>query len=443
MLSLPNAWFWLRRHMSGGRLAQFMLLLVILVSVQQTIIKKAHAASPTNLASDIEWDEDPLLPGNQKTLTSIEAIEAAFTHARRQEELQLGLSVGALGELTLPGDWAQLTMEQKAVILINAERHVRADGTVIRVPLAGVDSRLTTIAQGYADHLLQTNTWGHAQDGTPTDRLNARFGDPQSEPTVACQEFLARTEALSAFWSTRQGPIAAIIEQAVYAWLYRDSRSKWGHRETILLQDTLPDGSKGYQNNVGSAAHEGFLGVGHAAGAGYDPLDWGWPQWGEVIVLNLIDPSTNPDCSAGNTSSAITVDKVTTRPNSPAAGEIFTVTYSLTNSGSTLLTGLNLTDTFDVKNLQFVSATPSATVDTNAGTISWQAIETTIDGRTLSPAETMTIIVTLVKVNERLLNRDSTLPMLVAEDGWENVIIGVQPEEVLPLLQLYLPTVRR
>lgn len=443
MRSLPSSWYWLCRSMSGRRLVQFILLLGVLTGAQQISNHIAHAASPTNLASDIEWDEDPLLPGNQKTLTSVEAIEAAFTHAHRQEERQLGLPEGILEDLTLPSDWMQLTLEQKAVILINAERRVRADGTVIGLPLAGVDSRITTIAQGYAEHLLQTNTWGHFQDGTPTDRLNARFGDPQSEPTVACQEFLARTEALSAFWSTRQEPIPAIIEQAIYAWLYRDSTSNWGHRETILLQDTLPDGTKGYQNNVGSAAHEGFLGIGHAAGAGYDPLDWGWPQWGEVIVLNLIDPSTNPDCSATTTSAALTISKVTTLPDTPAAGEFLTVTYTLVNSGSTLLTGVNLTDTFDVKNLQFVSATPNATVDTTTGTMSWQAVETTVAGSVLSPAATVTIVVTLVKVNEHLLNRDSTLPILVAQDGWQTIIIGEQPEEAAPIEHLYLPTIRR
>ncbi len=437
LIALPH-------HRQIRRTRQFILLLFIVAVAQLLTISIATADSPDNIVTDIEWDEDSILPGNQKTLTSVAAIQAAFAHAHREEEIQLGLPTGTIGDITLPADWLQLTMAQKAVILINAERRARANGTVLGLPLAGIDSRLTTIAQAYADHLLATNTIGHFQDGSPTDRINAVFGDPKSEPTVACQEFLPRAEGIAAFWSTREGAIPAIVEQAIYGWLYRDSSSNWGHRETILLQDRTIDGvDKGYHNDAGSSVHEGFLGIGHAAGAGYDPLDAGWPKWGEIIILNIIDPSTNPNCATTADQNALTVNKVSTLPGSVTAGSLLTVTYTMTNNGSTLLTGLNLTDIFDLKNLQFVSASPTPhVVDTNTGTIAWETIERGASDNALAPAEVVKITLTLQQLSATLPDRNLSEPAVVAQDGWQNIILGIREEGIEESRQwLYLPVV--
>ena len=64
------------------------------------------------------------------------------------------------------------------------------------------------------------------------------------------------------------------IARAIYNWIYVDAGSGWGHREAALLQDRdLADNDPvyGFNNNVGSAVSEGFIGFGIAESSDYDP----------------------------------------------------------------------------------------------------------------------------------------------------------------------------
>ena len=51
------------------------------------------AQSPANLNENIDWNAG---------FSTIQDIENAYNHARREEETQLGLAVNNLGNLTLP-----------------------------------------------------------------------------------------------------------------------------------------------------------------------------------------------------------------------------------------------------------------------------------------------------------------------------------------------------
>lgn len=422
------------------------LLALFLLSILFYLAQPAaQADSPPTIVTDIEWDEDPNTAGNQRTFASVTVIEAAYNHAHRQEEIQLGLTTGALGNLDLPPDaeWASLTLNQKALILINAERRARADlaPNVVGLPLSGVDSRLQAIAQHYADHLVQTNTSGHLQDGSPIDRINAQFGDPTTAPTTACREFLPYSEALASFWASSAGPLTAVIEQAVYNWLYRDSSSQWGHRATLLIQDTQSgDQGIGYHNNLGSMRHEGVIGIGHAASANYDPLNWGWPTWGEVIVLNLIDQSLNPDCAPTTGSANLSISRKVAPTPTGSAGQLVTVTLTVANTGSTLLTGLQLTSTIDSEVFSYLSAdiTPSQ-IDPTTGRLIWRDLESSEADGTLDPAQALTVNIRLMTTGQASATTAMAF-QATAYDAWQTVIQrSYEPRS--SAWRLYLPTI--
>jgi hypothetical protein len=77
------------------------------------------------------------------------------------------------------------------------------------------------------------------------------------------------------------------LERSIYAWMYDDSGSSWGHRHTILWYP--------YNDNSGPLNEEGFLGIGQANGGPYQgPFSSSW-NYAEIIVMNVFDP-----CSAWN-----------------------------------------------------------------------------------------------------------------------------------------------
>ncbi len=222
---------------------------------------------------------------------------AAFNNARRGEEQQLGLPAGALGNLSLPSqaEWNAFSDDQKALYLINAERTAWAGMKpgVIGLPLAGIEPNLDRIAQQYADYLVANNAKGHTADGrTPDKRID-------DDATVAtCHEFLSRVENIAYFF-TGQSTNPLVIEQSVYNWLYRDASSKWGHREAVLLQDAdlaKRDPRNGFKNNVGSLAHEGFLGIGVAGSSTYNPYGYSWSRQGTAVVMMIFDPVSTGSC---------------------------------------------------------------------------------------------------------------------------------------------------
>jgi hypothetical protein len=191
---------------------------------------------PSDPINDIHWDSSGL-PG-------VAGIQSAFNTARAVENGQLGISTPML---TLPSqaEWDAKSDGERALWLIN---HERIDRGVH--PLHGLEANVTSVAQYYAQYLIDNNAWGHDADGrSPWQRL----GD---NPAIgAC--------------------ISLPVERAVYMWMYEDS-SSWGHRHAILWYP--------YSDNSGTIGKEGFLGIGRANG----PYQ-GWP-YAEMIVMNVFDP---------------------------------------------------------------------------------------------------------------------------------------------------------
>jgi hypothetical protein len=158
-----------------------------------------------------------------------------------------------------------MSENSKVVWLINRERIDRGVH-----PLDGWEPNVFSVAQAYAQYLLDHNATGHTADGKdPWERLN-------ENPTInACHDFLGIAENLAYFWTTAPS-VPLPLERAIYMWMYDDSGSSWGHRHMILW---FP-----YNDNGGPPGQEGFLGFGHTSGP-----HRGWPV-GEILVLNVFDP---------------------------------------------------------------------------------------------------------------------------------------------------------
>ncbi len=214
---------------------------------------------PPNPTADIGWSAG---------VSGVTDIQKAFNHARAQENAQLSISIPAL---TLPSQsvWDGMDDGQRALWLINRERIDRG-----LVPLHSVETNVTSVAQNYAQYLFDNDTWGHNEDGSPWDRLN-------SNPAIgACHDFLSVAENLAVFVATYSIPLP--LERSVYAWMYEDAGSGWGHRMAILYYP--------YNDNSGPAGREGFLGIGRVSDGPYQgPFSSSWP-YAELTVMNIFDP---------------------------------------------------------------------------------------------------------------------------------------------------------
>ena len=269
-----------------------------------------YALSPPNLTADIPWNA-----GNA-VLGSVESVEAAFTKARRAEEIQHNTTANALGNLDLPAQsaWDQMAPAEKALLITNAERTARHDvhypshGTVLGLPLEAVESHLNKIAQDYADYMVAQDFWDH---NVPDNVSVPPFAGSDSFNRISehvviggnCRQFLAFAENLYATASSvANAPTPkTLIESAIYGWLYADKGSAWGHRVAMLLQDQTLAGDSGFNNDRGSATSEGFMGIGFAGrGNGTYTVfdDSAFPSQWNVVWL-VMDPAPDALCNFG------------------------------------------------------------------------------------------------------------------------------------------------
>jgi hypothetical protein len=254
----------LQRRTKTFRLAGLLicfLLLTFALAWQFSPARAVPSAYPPDPTSDIDWNAGT---------SGVADVQTAFNYARTQENAQLGTS---LPMLTLPSQsaWDAKSDGEKALWLINAERVDRGV-----TPLHGVESNVTSVAQYYADYLLDNDLWGHYEDGnSPWERLDAN-------PEIgACHDDLNVAENL-AVMVTSGSSIPLPVEQAVYMWTYVDAGSGWGHRHAILWYP--------YDDNSGPTGKEGFLGIGRANGGPYQgPFSQPW-NFAEMIVMNVFDP---------------------------------------------------------------------------------------------------------------------------------------------------------
>jgi uncharacterized protein YkwD len=215
---------------------------------------------PPDPTADIEWSAGT---------SGVTDIQTAFNNARTVENAQLGTSIPML---TLPSqaEWNAKSDGEKALWLINRERIDRGVH-----PLHGLEANVTSVAQYYAEYLIDHNAFGHYEDGrSPWERLN-------DNPAIgACHDFLSVAENLFVFWTSGTS-IPLPVEQAIYYWMYKDSGSGWGHRHAILWYP--------YTDNSGPVGSEGFLGLGRDNGP-----HQGW-NYAELIVMNVFDPCATWD----------------------------------------------------------------------------------------------------------------------------------------------------
>jgi len=429
---------------------------VLLIGLQ---IDSAHADSPPNIAQDIAWFGDPDSAGLPQAYDTIEDIEAAFNNGRREEERQLNLPAGTLGTIDLPEQalWDALTMQQKALILINAERTARRDMLpgILGLPLAGIESNLDTLAQQYAQILVNDNAFGHNQPWPGAPQVDTPFERIDNTPVVSdCHKDITYAENLAAFWTTETS-IPLPVERAIYLWIYADAGSNWGHREALFLQDAdlgFNGESGGYVNDIGSSAHEGFLGFGRVGSADYNVGQPIW-NWGEAIVMEVFDPVANDGCptSAGRSNMALTLQR-TSAPIVPVGAPV-SFEMQLTNTGETLLTEIALTNTFDTNLLDVVSASalsisqPAAqsvtipqnqiALDAENGTIMLQNLDTLLPSDVLNPIQSIGLSLNFVATAN---NETSTRSRLsgVAAGGWGGSIAAA---EVSADVQIVAPVI--
>lgn len=239
----------------------FIIIIIFLTLLLTSDIEISSAQYPTDPTANKPWNCDT---------SSVADIQCAFNAARSTENNQLGTS---LPMLSLPnqGEWDDMSDGEKAIWLINRERVDRGI-----IPLHGLESNVTDVAQSYAQFLIDNDTSGHNADGrSPWERL-------EDNPSIgACSDFLNVAENLAVFL-TNGSFIPLPVERSIYLWLYVDSDSAWGHRHAILWYP--------YNDNSGPMGKEGFLGIGRASGGPHN----GW-NFAEQIVMNVFDP-----CSTWN-----------------------------------------------------------------------------------------------------------------------------------------------
>ena len=254
------------KNIRSAMLLAVIFLLALLTGADSTPAQALPAAYPPDPTANIAWTA-----GTSGVLD----VQIAFNYARAQENAQLGTH---LPMLALPSQaaWDALSNGEKALWLINAERVDRGV-----MPLHGVESNVTSVAEYYADYLLENDVFSHDADGdSPWERLN-------TNPAIAaCHDFLSVAENLAVF-ATSGTSIPLPVEQAVYLWMYEDKDSGWGHRHAILWYP--------YNDNSEPVGREGFLGIGRASGGPYQgPFSSEW-KFAEIIVMNVFDPCADWD----------------------------------------------------------------------------------------------------------------------------------------------------
>ena len=254
---------------SPARVAPRWLLVAFafVVAIAAYPVEAASGDYPADPPGDVTW------PWSDWAPAGIETIMEKFNAARAQDPT---ISVDLVIEYT-QDEWDSLSDNQKGLYLSNKERVDRGIA-----PYAAVARQVSDVAQDYATYLLEVEEtlahettdakWtGSGRDASfccdPYDRLAAALGDEKE--FFEFSENLAWASAGTA--STFPEPVA----YSVYAWIYDDSGSSWGHRHFSLAE---------LNDNAGEANLEGLAGFGVARGAD-----------GTYTVMNVADEAAGWD----------------------------------------------------------------------------------------------------------------------------------------------------
>jgi uncharacterized protein YkwD len=255
------------------------------------------------------------IPANPTSFDTLANIAAAFSNARSVENSDLcpsgvcesGAQVMSTA-FSFPSGYAGWSGSDKALWLINSEREARG-----LLPFAGTNASIDQVAQDWADYLADNNLFFHNSNAR-ADIEAVCSGCVGNIGSTAAENLFSR----SYYSYPNPGVLDAYgIENAIYLWMYVDrdgegtnSDQRWGHRHA-LLWDNLT-------NDNGSAASEGYIGVGVAKVPA--SCCGGFEGEREVVVWNAVDSNAAWPASSGATcgGEAVTVDLG--NGDSPTAG---------------------------------------------------------------------------------------------------------------------------
>ncbi len=203
---------------------------------------------------------------------TVKDIEDAFNKARAKDST-------ISKKLVLPSQekWDSMTIQERGLYILNNERYYRG-----LKPFEGINSRVVTVAQNYAELLYAKGKFGHREDGTPWDRLN------RDSQIASKHDFFKYGENLYTHGSTG-GYIKNPIAHAIYNFIYNDNKStkgSYGHRKFCL--------AKGLKDNSGKSGVEGLVGFGLETGSNYAVFP---KMHSTIVVMNAFDPSAKWDHS--------------------------------------------------------------------------------------------------------------------------------------------------
>jgi hypothetical protein len=255
------------------KLVTFFLWFIFLLG-PHTVFNQCSIGDPGSNAPS--WDEG-------------KTIETNFNDARRWEETNRGLTPNCLGNMTAPsGGWAGLSNETIALYIHNSERTARS-----LLPLYGVETNLSSVAQAHADWQITNDVFSHG--GNPalgsgssyltcplpgTSNTGSSFDERINSNSTLNGQWQGIAENLSVSVATSSGSsfFTNFVARSIYGLMYQDAGSAWGHRHAILNVFT---------DNHGPSGSEGFIGVGVGQGANFQAVAFNCNNWNYAMILTL------------------------------------------------------------------------------------------------------------------------------------------------------------
>ncbi len=246
---------------------------------------EVSAQTPPNPTADMN-------PGSYTAYNSGLSIAANFNAGRRFEETNKGLATNLLGTMTPPSNYNSMTLAQKTLFIVNSERACRniinyGSGALTVKPIYGIETNLSSVAQGHADWMMANNAFEHCGDpalrisGSGCSSGKSSVGDRIQSNNTIKNGWESWGENIGYSVSSGASTFSTLNEQTIFDMLYQDAGSAWGHRVNFLKQ---------YSDNYGPSGNEAFIGVAEklsTVGTGYQ----GW-AYGKVIVYDFYDPQT-------------------------------------------------------------------------------------------------------------------------------------------------------
>ncbi len=255
----------------------FIVTLGVLIP-DSSLIAQCFGGDPSSNAPD--WDYS-------------KTIEENYNAARRWEETNLGLPANCLGNMVEPSvTWLGMNDESIALYIHNSERVARG-----KLPLYDVESNLDDVAQNHSNWQIANGVFSHGGDPNLGSNSSYKLCSDCSSSLDGSSPFdrMNHDPPLQSQWQwesenigvrvTSGSSLSDFVSERIYAFIYRDSGSGWGHRHAVLHD---------FNNDWGDGNTEGFIGVGIKEGNGYDMCQFGCnDNWNlaKIITIDYYDPA--------------------------------------------------------------------------------------------------------------------------------------------------------